>query len=81
MYSILHIDQYSRLAIRFDIFQFSANNSKTNMKFEKSFPLVCRELVKSNPLMYNIKDWGDRLSLFFFFFMIEPRNLKLGRRV
>ena len=38
----LHFDQYSRLAIRFNIFQFSSIYSKTNMKFEKSFPLVCR---------------------------------------
>ena len=35
-------DQYSYLAIRLNIFLFSAINSKTNLKFEKSFPLVYR---------------------------------------
>ena len=38
----LHFDQYSRLAIRLNIFRLSAINSKTNSKFEKSLPLVCR---------------------------------------
>ena len=30
------------ISIRLNIFWFSANDSKTNLKFEKSFPLVCR---------------------------------------
>ena len=39
----LHFDQYSQLAIRFNIFWFSASNLKTNLKFEKkNFPIVCR---------------------------------------
>ena len=40
--NILHFDQYSRLAIRLNIFLFSANNSKTKSKFGISFPLACR---------------------------------------
>ena len=43
MYNTLQFDQYSRLAIRLDNFRFSAINSKTNLKFEKKFPLVCRD--------------------------------------
>ena len=39
---ILCIDQYSPLAIRLNIFRFSANNLKTNFKYEKSFAFVCR---------------------------------------
>ena len=31
----LEFGQYSRLAVRFNIFQFSAINSKTDLKFEK----------------------------------------------
>ena len=31
----LHFDQYPRLAIHLNIFQFSANNSKTNAKLDK----------------------------------------------
>ena len=38
----LHFDQYSRLAICFNIFRFSAINSKTNLNRKKCFPLVCR---------------------------------------
>ena len=37
-----HFDQYSRLTIHMNIFRFSAINSKMNLKFFKSFPLVCR---------------------------------------
>ena len=48
----LNFDQYSCLAICFDIFRFSAINSKTNLKFEFV------ELVETNLLMYNIKDLG-----------------------
>ena len=32
IYNTLHFDQYSCLAIRFNIFRFSANNAKTNLK-------------------------------------------------
>ena len=35
MYSTLDFDQYSLLAISLNIYQFSANNSKTDLKFEK----------------------------------------------
>ena len=35
VYNILHFNQYSELAISLNIFLFSANNSKTNSKFEK----------------------------------------------
>ena len=38
----MHFDQYSRLAIRLNIFRLSANDSKTNLKFVKSFLLVRR---------------------------------------
>ena len=38
IYNALHFDQQSRLIICLNIFRFSANNSKTNLKFEKSFP-------------------------------------------
>ena len=37
IYNSLHFDQYSHLAIRFNIFLFSAINSKKNFKFVKSF--------------------------------------------
>ena len=42
IYNTVKFDQYSRLAIRLNIFRFSANNSKTNQKYVKSFQLVCR---------------------------------------
>ena len=42
IYNTLHFDQYSRLTILLDIFRYSAKISKTNYKFEKNFPLVCR---------------------------------------
>ena len=42
MYNTLQFGQYSRLAIRLNIFWFSAINSKTNLKYEKSFSIVCR---------------------------------------
>ena len=35
-------DQYSRLAIRLNIFSFLVINLKKNLKLEKSSPLVCR---------------------------------------
>ena len=35
MYNVLYSNQYSRLSIRLNIFRFSANNSKTNLKFEE----------------------------------------------
>ena len=41
IYNTLHFDQYPGLAIRLNIFRFSEINSKTNFKFENSFPLVC----------------------------------------
>ena len=46
--------QYLHHLICFNIFWFLVNNSKTNLKFDKSFV----ELVETNPLMYNIKDLG-----------------------
>ena len=42
IYNTLKFDQYSRFAISLHIFWFSTKNSKTNLKFEKSFSLVCR---------------------------------------
>ena len=35
IYNTLKFDQYSRLIIRLNIFRFSAEISKTNLKFEK----------------------------------------------
>ena len=35
IYNTLYFDQFPRLAIRSNIFRFSANNLKTNPKFEK----------------------------------------------
>ena len=40
IYNTLHFDQYSRLAIRLNIFRYSAIKSETILKFEKN-PLVC----------------------------------------
>ena len=37
IYNTLQFGQYSRLAIRLNIFRFSANNSKAVLKFEKAF--------------------------------------------
>ena len=34
-----HFDQYSRLTICLNIFRFSANNLKTNLKFEKKLSI------------------------------------------
>ena len=42
IYSTLQFDQYSRLTILFSIFRFSSKFSKTNLKFRKSFTLICR---------------------------------------
>ena len=42
IYSTLQFDQYSRLTILFNIFRFSSKISKKNLKFRKSFTLVCR---------------------------------------
>ena len=42
MCNTMHYDQYSRLAICLNIFQFSVINSKTILKFGKSFSLVSR---------------------------------------
>ena len=57
VYNTLHFDQYSRLAISLKICLFSANNSNTNSKFEKSFPLVCRSRWDESTDVYrNIKD-------------------------
>ena len=53
-YNTLHFDQYSSLAICLNIFRFSANNLKTNL--EKKAFCNFEELVKTNRLMYNIKD-------------------------
>ena len=38
----MQFDLYLRLAIRLNIFWFSAIDFKSNSKFEKSFPLVHR---------------------------------------
>ena len=35
IYNTLHFDQYSRLPICLNIFQFYASNSNSNTKFEK----------------------------------------------
>ena len=54
----LHFDQYSRLAIHFNIFWFSVINLKTNLKFQKSFPLVYRtqdESIDVKHQRFNIK--------------------------
>ena len=40
-YNTLHFDQYSRLSICLNIFEFSVNNTKNNLKFEKK--IVCRD--------------------------------------
>ena len=50
----MHFDQYSRLAIHLNIFRFLDKISKTNSKFQKSFPFVCG--IETNPLIYNIND-------------------------
>ena len=55
IYNTLQLDQYSRLAIRLNIFQFWAIYSKTKLKFEKVFRQFV-VLVKTNPLIVNIKD-------------------------
>ena len=39
MYNTWHFDQYSRVAICLNIFWFSANNSKPNLKFEKKLSI------------------------------------------
>ena len=41
IYNTFKFDQYSHLVIRLNIFRFPAIYSETNLKFEKSFPLVC----------------------------------------
>ena len=41
-YNTLHCDQQSRLAIRLNIFSYSANISEANSKRGKSFSLFCR---------------------------------------
>ena len=37
----LHLINIPLNAIRLNIFGFSAINSKMNLKFEKSFPMIC----------------------------------------
>ena len=53
IYNTLHFDQYSLLAIRFNIFGFQP----IIRNFKKAFHYFV-ELVETNPLMYNIKDLG-----------------------
>ena len=48
----LHFDQYSHLSIRLNIFRLSANNSKKNSKFKKSFPLACRACQDKSIYVY-----------------------------
>ena len=45
IYNTLHFDQYSR---GLNIFRVLANNLK--LKFEKSFPLVCRAFIAFLPI-------------------------------
>ena len=59
IYKTFDCNQYSHLAIRYNIFRFSAINSKTNLKL--AFHCFV-ELVETNPLMYNIKDFGYKRS-------------------
>ena len=58
MTNTLHFDQYSRPAIRLNIFLFSTINSKTNSKFEKKTFHYFVELIETNLLISNIKDLG-----------------------
>ena len=59
IYNTLYFDQYSHLAVRLNIFRFSADKSETNLKFEKKkFRLISRARIETNPLMYNIEDLG-----------------------
>ena len=54
IYKTTHFDQYLHLDISLNIFWFSVNKLKTNLKFEKIFSLVVLELVETSPLIYKL---------------------------
>ena len=57
IYNTLQFDQYSRISILLNTFQFSVKNSKMNSKFEKKAFHQFVELVETNLMMYNMKDF------------------------
>ena len=81
--SILHFDQYPRLSIRSNIFKFSANNSKTNSKFQEYFPLVCRACWDESIDIQHIALWLICMNCYSFKYfsgfwqIIWKTNLKL----
>ena len=70
-----------------NIFGVSADNSIAKTKFEKSLPLVCIQLLRTNPLIYNTMHFDQysrpaiRLNILSVSSSNSKMNLKFEKKV
>ena len=94
IYDTLHFDQYSRLSIHLNIFiLFLAITSKTNMKLEKNFPLVCRArweesldvqhqtFKKNTKPYYSFEDQGTDRQINFGMYSQSLKDLQMIKKL